>query len=482
MNKPADVLFVYTNINGYHLDTYSFGIGYLSGVLKEKGFRSVLAVARSPRDYKNVLKAVREHKPRIIGFSAVSSQFVFVSDLARMVKKAHDCVTVCGGVHPTIFPDCVHSAPHLDGIFVGESEYPFFDFVSKVTGNKEYKEVDNFYYLDNGKLVRNKLRRRIENLEELPFADREIYDYQAIIDENDGEATIMTSRGCPFNCTYCCNHAIARVYGQNANTIRHNSVEKSLAEIDYLKSRYKFNRLYFSDDLFILNRPWLDEFLSGYKKNFDVPFMCHIRPNICDRDVLLKLKNAGCYRIFLAVESANDYIRNIIMKRNIAKAQLEDTFRWADEAGIETLSVNIIGVPGETEETILEAIDFNKRMKPTFIGLNIFSPYEGTELGNYCRENGLLKKEDPRLFFDRKQSRLTLPGISDARLMELYDNFSYLVYKDINPKKAREIFWERQYNRLENALLVGPVFKRLRKMALVKYVGRKVKKALIGHG
>ena len=79
--------------------------------------------------------------------------------------------------------------------------------------------------------------------------------------------------------------------------------------------------------------------------------MCHIRPDICTRDIMFKLKEAGCYKIFLAVESANDYIRNVVMKRNISKLHLENTFKWAKEASLETLSVNIIGVPGETEKT-----------------------------------------------------------------------------------------------------------------------------------
>lgn len=465
MKEKTDVLFIYTNVNGFHSDVYSFGIGYLSSVLKNNGFSTGLVIVRSRKDYKKVLAAALEHRPAVVGFSSVSSQFVFVSELAKMIKKVHDCIVVCGGVHPTIFPDCLISVPYFDGIFIGESEHSFTDFVSKVTRGDRYKDVNNFCYADTSKLVKNRLSSRLENLEMLPFPDRDIYEYQSVIDENDGMATIMTSRGCPFRCTYCSNLAIAHIYGKEKNSIRHNSVENSIREIDMLKSKYKFDRLWIIDDLFTLDRQWLGEFLLQYRKNFQIPFICQIRPNVCSRDILRELKDAGCVRILVAIESANDHIRNSVMKRGVTKAQLENSFEWAKEIGLETLSANIIGTPGETEETILETINFNKRMNPTVVGVNIFSPYEGTELGDYCREKGLLRKTNARSFFDRRQPRLALPTITDRKLVSLYDRFQYLVYKDTDPLKAKELLRQRRYEKIEETLLFGYLFKEFRKAA-----------------
>lgn len=471
MHSKRDVLFIYTNINAFHSDTYSFGIAYLSSVLKNNGFSTMLEIVKSKDDYERVLRTVLEYRPKVVGFTSVSSQFVFVFDLAKKIRDIYECVIVCGGVHPTIFPDCIFSAPSFDGFFIGESEFSFLDFVSKVVKKDNYKDVDNFYYLCGSKLIKNRLKPRINSLAELPFPDRDIYNYQSMIDEDNGVARIMTSRGCPFNCTYCSNHAIARAYENNKNIIRYNTVEKSMAEIEMLKSKYKFDKLWFMDDLFILNREWLDVFLHEYKKRFDIPFMCQIRPNVCTRDAIFKLKEAGCYKIFLAVESANDYIRNVVMKRNITKTQLENTFKWAKEAGIETLSVNIIGVPGETEATIMETIDFNRRMNPTIAGVNIYSPYEGTELGDYCRKEGLIRDTNLHRFFDRRQSRLVLPTISSSKLMRLYDRFQYLVYKDVDLEKSRQFLlemWVKRYIKLENNILYGFLFKFIRKIKIAR--------------
>ena len=308
----------------------------------------------------------------------------------------------------------------------------------------------------------------------MPFPDREIYDFQTIIDENDGVATIMTNRGCPFNCTYCSNHAIARAYGQEKNFTRYSKPEYVFREIQVLQSRYSFSTLWFEDDLFILNRQWLDEFLKGYKERFNYPFMCHIRPDVCTKEVLAKLKEAGCYKIFLAVESANDHIRNVVMKRNISKKQLENAFTWAKEAGLETLSVNIIGVPGETTKTIRETIEFNKKMQPTIVGLNIYSPYFGTELGDYCRDNNLIKDHLASTFFDRRQSTLNLPTISTKRLMSYYDTFHYLVYKDVDTQKARYFLlqlWGKRYRKLEEHRMFGFLFRKTKK--IVKSIAQK---------
>jgi radical SAM superfamily enzyme YgiQ (UPF0313 family) len=474
--KTVDVLFIYTNINGYHLDTYSFGIGYLSSVLKKHGFTTRLEVVRNKKGYKDALKAVLESRPLIIGFTSVSSQFVFVSDLAKMVRRIYKGIVLCGGVHPTIFPNALVSVPQFDGFFIGESEFSFLDFASKVKKNEDVKDVDNFCYVANGKILKNKLRPQVKNLEELPFSDRDIYDYQSIIDANEGVATIMTGRGCPFCCTYCSNHAIARIYGKANNAIRHNSVDNSLREVDMLRTKYKFSRLWFIDDLFVLNKAWLDEFLYKYKQRLNIPFMCHIRPNVCTRDMMFKLKEAGCFRIFLAVESANDYIRNTVMKRNISKEEMENTFKWAKEAGIETLSVNIIGVPGETKETVMETINFNKKMNPSLVGVNIYSPYEGTELGDYCRKNGLIRKINLHSFLDRRESRLKLNTIGRSELAGLYDKFQYLVYKDVDQKKATFFlaeFRKRRYRRLENKPCFNFLFKIARGLKNIRPIREK---------
>ena len=475
MIKQTDVLFAYTNINGFHSNIYNFGVGYLSSVLKKNGFDTKLVVVESKDEYVKLLDSVLKYLPKIVGFSAVSSQFTFVAELAKRTKEIHNCFIVCGGVHPTIFPECLLAAPSLDGIFMGESEYPFLDFTIAVTKGKNYREIDNFCYLEGKKLVKNRLRKRINNLAELPFPDRDIYDYQSVIDKNYGVVNMMTNRGCPFNCTYCSNHAIARTYGEQRNAIRYNSMDKVFEEIETLKSKYKFQRLWFEDDLFIFNKKWLNDFLNNYKKRFRIPFMCHIRPDVCTREIMFKLKEAGCYRIFLAVESANDYIRNVVMKRNISKQQLENTFSWAKETDIESLSVNIIGIPGDTEETIMETIDFNRRMNPTLVGVNIYSPYLGTELGDYCRDNNLIKDFDADTFYDRRESTLMLPTISPAKLMKLYDNFQYLVYKNVDSEKAKDFhlkIWGKRYRKLENNKYFGYLLRRSKKVS--KALGKRI--------
>ena len=117
-------------------------------------------------------------------------------------------------------------------------------------------------------------------------------------------------------------------------------------------------------------------------------------------------------------------------------------------------------------------------MRPAIAGVNIFSPYEGTELGDYCRKNNLVHKASSQTFFDRRQSRLILPTISNAKLQKLYDSFEYMVYKDWDPVRAKGILWEGRYKKLENIFFFGFFFKKLRQMRITKIAGRKIKRIL----
>ena len=166
-DNTIDVLFIYTNIHGFHLDVYNFGVGYLSSVLKNNGFKTKLSIVRTKSDYQDVLRVVQTHKPKVIGFSSVSSQFVFVAELAKEIKEIYNCVIVCGGVHTTIFPECLQSAPALDGVFIGECEEPFLNFVTAVDRNDNFKTCKNFCYMENGEMVKNSLSPRISNFREV---------------------------------------------------------------------------------------------------------------------------------------------------------------------------------------------------------------------------------------------------------------------------------------------------------------------------
>ena len=178
------VLFVYTNINGMYYDSFGDGVAQIMAVTSKAGheIRNVQIVERS--EYSTVSEMVHEFKPDVVGFTSVSSQFAFVLEFAEIIKKiSPKIINVCGGVHPTLYPQCIMESKNLDAIFMGDSEYSFLEFLEKVEKKQSWKEVDNIAYNDNGKLKRNKLKKLLndEELGQLPHPDRTTYPFDKVL-------------------------------------------------------------------------------------------------------------------------------------------------------------------------------------------------------------------------------------------------------------------------------------------------------------
>jgi radical SAM superfamily enzyme YgiQ (UPF0313 family) len=237
----------------------------------------------------------------------------------------------------------------------------------------------------------------------------------------------MFNRGCPYNCAFCSNHVLASVYGKRANVTRRRSVDSCIAEIKAVSNQYKFDIIQIWDDLFTSDRKWLYEFLDKYKAEFNKPFMCTTRSNLCDDDLFKRLKEGGCYKVHMSLESGNDFIRNKIMRRNISREAVIKSFNLADKYGIRVNASSIIGLPFETEDMIKETISLLSKLNIESPGVNIFYPYMGTRLREICEEYGLIERNRKYDIKERRESLLYLPHISKERLQYYHDHFEELV-------------------------------------------------------
>ena len=227
-----NVLFVYTNINGFHEDNYHFGLASVVSVTRQANYNVMVVIITRISEYSLLAEKVKSFKPKVIGFSSVSSQFCFVKEMASLVKKlSSSIITVCGGVHPTIHADALLESDKIDGFFVGEAELSFIEFLNKIEKSMSYKDTDNFAYVRNETVIRNKLKPLIENLDSLPHPDKEIYPYEKTV-VGLRYAPFFFTRGCPFLCTYCSNHSLAKLYGRNRNYPRFRSPESCVQEIE----------------------------------------------------------------------------------------------------------------------------------------------------------------------------------------------------------------------------------------------------------
>ena len=423
-----NVLLVITNIHGFHEIPYSFGLSSIASYIQSKGHGTKIIAIRNEDEFDNLISVVRGFKPEVVGFSAVSSQFNYVKKLAGLVKNVNrEISVVCGGVHPTLYPEALPEGDIIDGFFVGESEWAFGEYLDKIKNEKDYHYTNNYVYRNNGKLIRNPLNPLIQNLDELPIPVKGPL-FEEYINKN-GYAPFFFSRGCPYSCSYCSNHALAKKYDMATNKPRYRPVDSCIQEIRETSRIYRFDKIWIMDDTFGLNKSWREEFCQKYKKEIGIDFVCLLRANIVTESFIKTLKSAGCYRIMFGVESGNEYVRNTIMNRNMSDEQIVEAFRLCRKYEIESCSLNIIGVPGETEEMIQDTINFNKRIKPTDSAVNIFYPYKGTKLGDYCFSENLV---DEILYHDfsneRRDSVLKYPEAFKARLRYYQKNWDVFVH------------------------------------------------------
>lgn len=448
-----NVLFVYTNITGFHDNCYAFGLASIVSMAKKQGHKVKVMIVDSAKKYEDVLGMIDLFKPRVVGFSSVSSQFSSVKTIAEMIKDEYTgLITVCGGVHPTINPNCVTETNALNGIFIGEAEYAFSEFLDKVEKGLPYKDSDNFAYNDNGKLVLNKLKPLLKNLDDLPYPDKDDYPFEDTI-KTIGYAPFFFSRGCPYLCSYCSNHAIAKTYNIPCNTPRYRSPESSIREIEEALKKFKIKKVLVGDDIFGIDKKWREEFCQKYKERIKVPFFCLLRANIIDEEFIQLLKSAGCYRISIGLESGNDYVRNKIMNRHMTNDQIINAFKLAKKYGFETNAINIIGTPGETEEMIWDTIRLNRMVNPTSSGVNIFYPYKGTVLGDYCFKENLVNTELYNDFSkERTETVLNYPQEYKQKLNYYRNNWESLVYPFDIKRRAKKFLRKTGIINLAKAL------------------------------
>ena len=432
------VLFIYPDIrtrgSARHFAT---GIGSLSAVLKEKGHETGL-IYWCGEPLQIVKKKVRDFSPDIIAFSAMTTQFRHVLRLSRSLRGETEGLLICGGSHVTLEPGVLGSSP-LKAICRGEGEEALPELIDKIKEGKGVRAVKNFWWRDNDHIYHNPLRPVISDLDSLPFPDRELFDYQAIIDSDFGQASFIFSRGCPFNCSYCSNHAFHKLYGEPY--VRFRSVDKALAEIDSVSSRYRFKTIVFDDDTMTADIDWLKGFLEGYRKHFRYPFDLNIRVETAAEGLFPLLKESGCRKVSIGVECGHEKLRKEVLRRRMTNREIIECFNRARLSGLKTKSFNLIGFPGEDSQTFRDTIRLNQTINPSSLILNVFYPYPGTDLYEFCREKGWIG-QGGKDFRERDDTILDLPDFPRRDILTLYRRFGYLVYIHNHIWKA-VVYWLR---------------------------------------
>ncbi len=407
--------------------TYPTGIGALSSFLKKNGHHTKLLniVANKPQINERCLnyieKELRAFKPKVVGFTVFETGFHWLKQICAIIKKIDpSIITVAGGYYPTLAPEEVISCESLDIICRGEGEDALLELIDNLENNREIKSIRNLWVKINGKVYRNEVGPLIENLDDLPFWDRKMFDYQNHLDiakKGERNVKVMAGRGCPYRCTYCSNAYFKSIYPNRDKYLRIRTVDHLIEELLYLKNAYDFDYVGFHDDNLTLFPNWLDEFSEKYREKIKLPFYCAARVETCTDKILNYLKKAGCFMVLIGIESGDEQYRKKIMKREMTNKLIIDVCRRIRKRGMLLWTFNMVGMPGETKKQLLKTILLNWRIGPDFAMTSVFYPFKGTEMGDRCYREGLVnfkKKEVINSY--AKDTILDHPSISTPEL------------------------------------------------------------------
>lgn len=332
------------------------------------------------------LEQIGRQKPDIIAYSSSTGEAKHYIKINQAIKERFpDIFSIMGGPHPTFYPDLVKETT-LDAICVGEGEGAVADLIDRFSSGKSIEGIPNV--LTPGKTACS-VRNLVENLDSLPFPD-----YGLFFDKTEmGKSTLksfMTSRGCPYNCSYCFNACWNRIYQGRGKVVRRHSVDWVIEDIKRVKERWPLSTVKFYDDIFCYRADgWLEEFSRKYKKHIDLPFFILTRCDLLTEDMVKLLKYAGCRTISMSIEAGNPRIRNEMLNRRMSDEQIIVAHRLCQKYDIHTFANCILGLPGTSIENELESVDLATRCRVDWAEFPIFYPYPGTELGDQAVNMGM---------------------------------------------------------------------------------------------
>jgi len=369
------------------------GLAYIASTLEENGYTVEILDCIAQRTTPELLGKQIEHiKPDIIGITCLTPMALRSVEAAKIAKEVMpNSIVVMGGPHPSVLPAETLQNNSIDIVVIGEGERTMFELVKCIESGGKLEKVPGIVFRKNGRLAQT-MPRSPTDLDLLPLPALHLLPMESYHPTPANHRklpchTMITSRGCPFGCTYCSNSIFARKY-------RASSPQNVLREMWRLISEYGAKEILFWDDVFTLNQQRAREICELIiEQGLNIPWTCETRVDCVTEDLLAQMKKAGCWQIGYGVESGDQEVLDTV-KKGITLEQVEKVFKWTKEAGIDTRAYLMIGLPGETRKQVLKTIDFTKRLDADIAQFCITVPYPGTELFEIARNEGTLKSVD----------------------------------------------------------------------------------------
>ncbi len=350
------------------------GVGYIAGVLQKEGYK-VKVLDLNVETIK--ISSIPYQDFDIVGISTDTTRYPLAINIAKYAK-AKDCKVVIGGPHTTFLDKETLETGFIDYVVRGEGEYILLDLIRALEGKKDISDVKGISYIKDGELIRNPNAELIKDLDSLPFPARNLLPMDRYTAKLDGTyaTSLVTSRGCPFNCSFCSASAFSGVEW------RSRSVNNIIEELEILHKKYGYKAIAFFDDNFTLNPKRVTELCEeilrlGWK--FKWWAFSRVEGILNNPKMVELMAKAGNYMVFIGFESANQEILDSFKKRLVVE-KAKEAINILHKNKIKVMGSFIIGAMEETKEMIQRTINYAKKLDPDIAQFSILTPYPGTAL------------------------------------------------------------------------------------------------------
>ncbi|MFT3769676.1 MAG: radical SAM protein [Minicystis sp.] len=353
-----------------------------------------------------VVDEIVAEKPDLLAFSVLTFTYTWALDIARRAKERLGVPVIFGGVHPSAVPEVCLENDCVDYVCVGEGEDAIVRLCDELGRgvHRPAAPIPNLWWRDErGATVRGPNASFIQDIDSLPFWDKELWEDVVPIGMS---YLTMTARGCPYRCTFCFNNFFAKLPGKSGGKyVRQRSVDRCLEELHAAKARYDIQLVDFEDDIFTLDKAWLREFLPRYEREIGVPFSCLVHPRFMDDDMARWLADAGCVRVQMGIQSADEEYKRTVLLRLEKDSHLERALASMAKAGLSMKLDHILGLPGEPVTAQEAARELYVRYRPARVNTYWLSYLPGTDITKDALREGRLTQADVDAI-DRGDSRL----------------------------------------------------------------------------
>ncbi len=370
------------------------GLAYLASMVRDEHDVRIVDSLAEDYNYGDVERIIKKYDPDVVGITSTTSMIPDAYVIAKIAKRYNENVKiVMGGPHVTFLPErTFQECPYIDFIVRGEGELTFRELIDSLERDRDPSNILGLSINLRDKVKNNPPRPLIKDIDTIPMPSYDLLPMEKYQANGVRFGTVMTSRGCPFNCAFCSSSL------QFGKRWRGHSDSRVIEELKHLHEKYRIREIEFLDDTFTLNKHRAIRIARRIvKEGLDISWSASSRVDTFTEEVAEAMKKSGCHTIYFGIESGSRKTLNFIGK-GITPEQSISAVKKAKRHKLRALGSFVIGFPEETKEDIKKTIKFSKKVGVDFAQFTIATPYPGTRLWKYASAKKLILTFDWRKY------------------------------------------------------------------------------------